>query len=254
MSRYDEIIGIKQEMIQRAEEEEKKLQIEHRKILNLLLWMLLEFYHHYSVEGNFMVSRYQRERFMVQVEKFLIEKAGAIGTLEKKMLEKLLIGIYEDSYIKHSDLLAGRSPFLLNMNTDLVNAHVHGKFKGDTFNNRIHRNKQELVTKLYHLINRSIKEEKDYQQLTKEVDKVFKYSQYQSRRLIMTEESRIFTLAQLGVFKAIGLKSKIMWCSVLCHTTCDYCDGMHGEVFDMDDNNLPDIPAHANCQCFWLPV
>ncbi|AOY76737.1 minor capsid protein [Clostridium formicaceticum] len=252
MSRHGEIIEIKQAMIQRTEEQEKKLQIEHRKILRLLLLMLLEFYHHYSVDGKLIINRYQRESFMVQVEKLLLEKVGAMAALEKNILENLLNEIYEDTYIKHSDLLDGSSPLPLNPN--LINDHIHQKFKEDTFGNRIHRNKQELVTKLYHLINTGIKEGRDYQQLTKEIDKAFQYSGYQSKRLMMTEESRIFNLSQRTAFKVMDYKGKIMWCSVLCHTTCDYCQSMHGETFYIEDDNLPDMPAHANCQCFWVPV
>ncbi|AKL96144.1 putative phage head morphogenesis protein SPP1 gp7 family [Clostridium aceticum] len=251
MSRQDEIIGIKQEMITRAEEKEKKIKREHRKLLRLLLLMLLEFYHHYSVDGKLILNRYQRESFMVQVEKLLMEKVGAMAALEKEMLEKLLKEIYEDAYIKHGVLLEGR--LLLSLNPDLIDEHVYQKFKEDTFGNRIHRNKQELVTKLYHLISTGIKEGRDYQSLTNEIDRVFQYSEYQSKRLMMTEESRIFNLAQLTAFKVMDYKGKITWCSVLCHTTCDYCESMHGEIFYIEDN-LPDIPAHANCQCFWVPV
>lgn len=44
---------------------------------------------------------------------------------------------------------------------------------------------------------------------------------------------------------------KEIWVSTLESGTCDYCEGLHGTVFDVGD--APDCPAHWNCACEVIP-
>ncbi len=39
----------------------------------------------------------------------------------------------------------------------------------------------------------------------------------------------------------------VMWTNALDSNVCEYCEGLDGEVFEV--NNTPDCPAHANCNC-----
>jgi HK97 family phage portal protein len=46
---------------------------------------------------------------------------------------------------------------------------------------------------------------------------------------------------------------KAEFMSALDGRTCDDCDGMNGEEFDLDDTTGV-IPIHPDCRCCWLPV
>lgn len=45
----------------------------------------------------------------------------------------------------------------------------------------------------------------------------------------------------------------IEWVALLDGSTCPYCEELDGQQFGEGDD-IPEIPAHVNCQCTWIPV
>ena len=54
----------------------------------------------------------------------------------------------------------------------------------------------------------------------------------------------------MTVFKDVGVK-KVMWIAEDDHKTCSVCQGLDGEIFDID--KAPD-KQHHNCRCYYIPV
>ena len=75
---------------------------------------------------------------------------------------------------------------------------------------------------------------------------------FNSNRLINDQISRKSNIAKMKWFNDNNIKEK-MYNSVLCPTTCEMCEELHGKIFNINDNMIT-LPLHINCYCFWTPV
>lgn len=76
--------------------------------------------------------------------------------------------------------------------------------------------------------------------------------------LLNTQSVALFGLAVLAtssrtrnVMYERNAIQRVKWLSVLEDNTCVYCEGLHGQVYEL--NNVPAFPAHARCQCTLIP-
>jgi len=75
-----------------------------------------------------------------------------------------------------------------------------------------------------------------------------------ARSLMIARSETIAASAQGAIegYKEADLQ-QAEFMSALDDRTCEDCDGMNGEVFDLDDTTGV-IPIHPDCRCCWLPV
>jgi SPP1 gp7 family putative phage head morphogenesis protein len=92
------------------------------------------------------------------------------------------------------------------------------------------------------------------EEISHNIQEIFKQTNYETYRLLMTEQTRVFDEVQTKVFIDSSNVNKVMWVSALCENTCPYCEMMDGSIFTVDDPNKPEIPAHVFCQCCWVPI
>ena len=76
-------------------------------------------------------------------------------------------------------------------------------------------------------------------------------SQSRSQVLARTETMKAYNSGATNRFKQRGVDEQ-EWCAAASERTCTYCNSMDGRKFPIDDS--PDMPAHPNCRCCWLPV
>lgn len=76
------------------------------------------------------------------------------------------------------------------------------------------------------------------------------YSQYELDRVITTEDTRILNVATRVECDEDDTVVGYEW--RVNYTGCDVCDDLDGKFFEKD--NVPDCPAHPNCQCTTEPV
>ena len=58
------------------------------------------------------------------------------------------------------------------------------------------------------------------EELSHNIQEIFKQTNYETYRLLMTEQSRVFDEVQTKVFIASTNVNKVMWVSALCGNTC----------------------------------
>jgi len=66
-----------------------------------------------------------------------------------------------------------------------------------------------------------------------------------------TETVRLANLGLIDTYKGVGVK-KVEWLAALSERTCDICNALHGQVFDINTVNPP--PAHPKCRCSLLSI
>lgn len=52
------------------------------------------------------------------------------------------------------------------------------------------------------------------------------------------------------IFNGDGIEL-VQWIAILDDSVCDYCEGLHNQIFEIND--LPDWPAHTRCRCEVVP-
>ena len=49
-------------------------------------------------------------------------------------------------------------------------------------------------------------------------------------------------------------KTRLLYNAVLDERTCEECESFNNKVFDYDDEDLPSLPRHVRCRCFYVPI
>ncbi|WP_425446677.1 minor capsid protein [Dethiothermospora halolimnae] len=246
------ILETKQKAIKKVEDKIKDTYKEHEKILSIFLLLLIDYFDKYSIGERFSVNRHQRRAILKDVERRIIKEIKAFGYREVEFNKRVLGEIIKDTYKSHYDFIGGDKNILLN--PFLIQDIIFRDYKGDRIDNRIINNKKKLANRLYKGFDKALINNDTLGETSKELKGIFNKSKYESYRLLMNEQARVFNAVQTKIFIDESTIEKVMWVSVLCPNTCPYCEMMDGSVFDINDSSRPEIPAHVLCQCYWIPV
>jgi SPP1 gp7 family putative phage head morphogenesis protein len=72
-----------------------------------------------------------------------------------------------------------------------------------------------------------------------------------ARSIARTETMKAYNVGATNRYKQRGVTEQ-EWLATTSERTCSYCSGQDGRTYPLDDS--PDMPAHPNCRCAWLPV
>lgn len=251
MSSIDKKIkDIKQQQINYTQEGKEKLNNEYEKTLLLILALLSEKYLKYSSVG----LKLSKMQVLKEVERELIKHKKELEKEQKNIINSALQYIFMDSYNKHNQVLKAYKHVnsIANISEREIDIIIHKMFIDKTLNKRINDNTAMIMNKTYKVINDSLKNNGDLSNTITDISKIFSNTAVNlGNRLLETEQSRLFSDAQVYSYKNFNI-DLVQWCNSLCLNTCNYCSSMNGQVFSIDEEIL--IPAHSNCQCYWLPV
>ena len=248
----DSILEIKKEAIEKVDQDVQEIYNEHKKVLGVLLLLLMELFDRYSLEGKFKVNRYQKAEILKNIEAVIIREAKGLAERDISISKNVLNEIIMQSYEWHIGLWGNTSSIVIT--PILTNEIIFREYKGDKFNNRITDNKRKLANRIYVEFDKAMINNSTLEELSHNIQEVFKQSNYESYRLLMTEQTRVFNEIQIMAFIVSGAVEKVTWVAALSEKTCPYCEMMDGSIFELDDLNRPEIPAHVLCQCCWVPV
>ncbi|SDL24424.1 minor capsid protein [Natronincola ferrireducens] len=248
----EEILEIKKEAIEKVNDDVKEVYSQHKEVLGGLLIMLIDLFDRYSKEGRFHANRYEREKILKEVKETIVKETKQLITRDIHISKDALEEIIRKSHEEHMKLWGSRGSTTL---TPLfIQEIIFRDYKGSTFNNRIMENKKKLANRLYVEFDKGLKKHATLVELSHSIQETFKRSNYESYRLLMTEQARVFEEVQRNAFLISEMVDRVMWVAALCENTCPYCEMMDGSIFAVDDPNKPEIPAHVFCQCCWVPV
>lgn len=248
----EEIVKIKKEMHNKNynDEEVKK---EYKKYLLILIAVMSDYYNRYASEGK--ISNFRKNIIMHDLEKKIKEYAEELYNFQIDFMTNELKDIYEETYFKNLEVLneAKNIKGKEELDSKEVENIINANYQGNNLKNRILINLTDFAESVYNRIDRGILNRKTLDEMITDVSRIFQLSTYTSKELLDTEQTRIFTAAQNKVFTDYEIE-EVMWCADVCSNTCMYCEAMDGKVFKLNDENRPDIPAHPNCNCCWIPI
>lgn len=249
----DEVVKIKKEMHNKVYTDVEEVKKEYKKYLLILIAVMSDYYNRYASEGK--VSNFRKNMIMNDLEKKIREYSEEIYTFQYEFLVNELKDIYEETYFKNIEVLnyIRRLKVKGELSPEVVEEVINAKYQGSNIKDRIKNNLTEFSENVYRKIDRGILNRKTLDEMITDISKSFEISTYDSRVLLDTEQTRIFTAAQNKAFTDYEIE-EVMWCADVCSNTCMYCEAMDGKVFKLNDENRPDIPAHPNCNCCWIPI
>jgi SPP1 gp7 family putative phage head morphogenesis protein len=74
---------------------------------------------------------------------------------------------------------------------------------------------------------------------------------YRSEMIARTETTRLANLGALDNYKDNGVQ-KVRWIAALSDRTCEECQELNGQIFEITDPTLP--PVHVDCRCTIAPI
>lgn len=126
---------------------------------------------------------------------------------------------------------------------------VNASFRNATFSERVWASQSVLKSNLERLLTIGIIQGRNPNVLMTEVVKAMKVSEYEARRLLVTEMCRLQTEVQKESYERNGYEQYII---ITCgEDACEECQKMDGRVFFVKDmapgDNAP--PFHPSCRC-----
>lgn len=137
-----------------------------------------------------------------------------------------------------------------------MNEVVSGSYSDASFSQRIWGNNESLKRNLDTLLTQSIIGGKHPDVLARQLQKQFGASQYEARRLMRTESSRIQGKIAMDAYKEGGVE-EYEW--VAEPTACEVCAPLDGKRWKVNgaavgSREHPLFPMHPNCRCAVIPV
>lgn len=170
---------------------------------------------------------------------------------EQEFLKKLMEDCYTSTAVKTATVLGLKGKYDL-VRREMIDRAINTIIDGKNFSSRIWDNTNDLANRIYNDVLECIKTGKRPNAIAKKIKDDFGSSAYQAKRLVNTELARVVSDAQLDIYRSSGIVQKVMWTATLEENTCEDCDGLDGQYFDID--KVPKIPLHPNCRCCYVPV
>lgn len=216
---------------------------------------IAKIYVEYAVDGELKVGKRQRYTVLKQLEKQLIEQGKKLGLIDINHTTKILTDVYQESYYKTAYLIDSGMEASISfalLKPEFVKAAVNMPLEGVMFSDRIWANKELLVNRVRKTVEQAMIQGTSIDKLARQVKYNFGSSAYESRRLVVTEVARCQSMAQSEIYEDCGVIEQVMWTSTIEENTCEDCQNLDGQVFDIDDPDKPQIPLHPLCRCCWI--
>ncbi|GEP65198.1 hypothetical protein CBE01nite_29660 [Clostridium beijerinckii] len=191
----------------------------------------------YKINNNVMNLSYsEKSEIKEKFEKLIVKFTGRQVKLTDSVITSILILTVKNTFKFYG------YKYTLEEVKDIVNR----KYKGKFYNERIIRNENKVAAYLNDKVQRFINGNIDVNTIKDNIEKTYKQNKDNVITLAETELSRSENLAFLLFAKSIGIV-EIIRNEVLDSRTCDECESIHNEVFNIED--APD-EIHPCCRGF----
>lgn len=193
-----------------------------------------------------MISDFYRYNHLQKIEQQINQSIMQLGVHE----EEFTTGV-----LKHATELGTRvvnnvleAPMLNKRAIDNV---IKYPWHGANYSDRIWNNKAELIASMKSELTNGIIQGKSIYQVANMMEERLNVGKSKTQRLVRTEYMHALNQGQIESYKAAGY-TKLRWSATMDDRTSDICRKRNGKEYPIDQ--LPDIPAHPNCRCTFVPV
>lgn len=191
----------------------------------------------YKINNNIMDLSYsEKSEIKKKFEKLIVKFTGRQVKLTISVITSILMFTVKDTFKFYG------YKYTLEEVKDIVNR----KYKGKFYNERIINNENKVADYFNDKVQRFVDGKIDVNTIKDDIDKTYKQNKDNIVTLGEAELSRSENLAFLLFAKSIGI-AQVIRNEVLDRRTCDECEFIHNEVFNIED--APD-EIHPCCRGF----
>lgn len=189
----------------------------------------------------------------------IIHEMNKLSYMTENKLTEVIKDVYKGSYYNTGYEIAigtGIGVSFSKINTKQLETIMKTPWAvdGKTFSQRIWGNNDKVIEELKQGLTRSIIQGTSPSKTIQSIQKIFKTSQSNAERLVMTESSFFASKAIHDSYKSTGVE-RYQILATLDHRTSEICRDMDGKVFRMSDYE-PGVsapPFHARCRTTTIP-
>jgi len=178
---------------------------------------------------------------------------------EQQNTEEFIVNTYKDTYYKTAyELQTGHNIAfqVAVLDTESVKRVISKPWTtdGQTFSDRIWKNKKSLMNTLQTELTQSIIRGKAPDEMINKIAKQFNVSKNRAGTLVMTESAFFASSARKKCFHDLNVEKYEIVATLDSHTS-DICRNLDGEVFDMKDykEGVTAPPFHVRCRSTTAP-
>ena len=128
----------------------------------------------------------------------------------------------------------------------------YGIYNGNTIEQILHNIAQGDIIRIHRAMIDAIKSGMSLSEARKAVaDEMVK-----TKRFIRHEINSIINgvVNDTAMAFAAVNKCKLMYSAALDDKMCEECEHLHGTIFEYNSPDMPSLPRHINCRCYYIPV
>ena len=250
----DAIEAIKIDGEDYSDEQMKQVYTEQKKELDRLYAIVGVLFIKHAVDGLLKLTTSQKAG--TGIKDILKVMGKKLGDSEVKKVTDILSTVYKDTY--YQNLYTLESGMTINiklpiLKKEFIDAAVNAKYKGEFFSDRIWKNKSAMIDKLQAGLTDAMQGKTTIDKVARDIRDTFNVQAYESQRLVNTENARVQSQANDDIAHSTGVEQQ-MFSATLDNRTSEFCQENDGKIYNIDDPNKPEIPAHPNCRSAYINV
>ena len=253
---YRELIEkIKTDSEKYTDAQMKEIYKEQNASLKTLEALLGAMFIKYGVDG--LLKMTSKQKGSMGFKQMLKSIGKTLGTSEVAKVADIMSNVFKDTYYKSAFTMEMGMPINLKfdmINKEFINQAVNKKFKGESFSDRIWKNKGLLIDRLQGSLEDAMKGKTTIDKVARNIKKTFNTTAYESRRLVQTEAGRMAVDAQEAIARSSGVE-EVTWNATLDNLTADYDASLDDIVWGINENHpKPIYDTHPLCRCILASV
>lgn len=216
-----------------------------KKILNVLGSILLI----YTIKNEFLILK-SKEKNKIK-EKLYAEISISFEKqidIENKLISDALFKNTHDNYYRKLFVLSlGTKINVKKINNSKINDIVNDVVEGETWSERLLKNKNALKIVLKKDIKNFLDGYISVNEIKNKIESRFNTNAYESKRLVESEIARCQSNVNDYVAEKYDIR-KQLFMATLDNKTSKKCRNFDGKIFDVDDPNKPMPPLHPFCR------
>jgi len=215
------------------------------------------FYAKNSKDNKISLDTYSQMSILNKMKDNFKDYRQTLNDAEIGILTETLFTVYKDTYYKNAFILDSGLKVDLQfpiLKKEFIDAAINQKYKSEIWSDRIWKNKTDLVNQLQLNLQDAMQGNKTLNETIKDIKDRFNVSAYQSKRLVITENSRIQSQASLDIAEGAGVK-QVIYSATLDGLVSPECAALDGQVWDLGSSEIVTPPEnHPNCRCILVNV
>lgn len=221
---------------------ERKLIQYYKNSLKDIRMQMAEVYSKYSKNGVLTYAEMAKYGRLNSLEAEISVQLKALTGKTAAEIKRLQSTVYSESYYRTAFAIEFAAQAKLRyvlLNESAIEASVQNPISGLTLNNRLKKNRIDIISKTKQEITQGLIKGESYEKIAQRLKDVYENDLVKTRRIVRTESHRNQsqgTLDSLYHAKEGGVKTMKVWQATFDSKTRDSHDSMNGQKVEVNEN------------------